>query len=639
MVKEKNKSLILCILLISFTLIAIPNAQAVAGESDSYLNFDGTAKYATAADSAALNTFNAISIEFWFKSSLATCSGNIVSKGVDYVVYCNSGRIAYAFQSASVGATGTDVRYQSTTRVAYLNVPQNEWHHFAITRAANTNSVTTYWDGQKVSDNQAADGASTYALKATADPLNIGARRNTTTYFSGGIDEVRISNVVRTQAEIQSDMNTWGIGSETGVVAYYDFNDISGSTLTDRVNGNNMSLVGAPTSSTIESKTTVGNDTVISFPRSYLTSQGGWKVPDGITKIESLVIAGGGAGGSRAGGGGGAGGYVATDRATLTYTPNQVQVITVGVGGIGQSDTLGGNGTNSMLGTVRTAIGGGGGGSASGVGNSLRNGQDGGSGGGAAVQHTTGLVYGNSIQYSTTGYGVGYYGALALGANFYPGGGGGGAGGYASPAAASSATDWSAGGAGLSNSITGSAVCYATGGGGGLGQLNLSGAYSLASAGGNCGGSANPNNGRGMYGKAQAQWGLGNTGAGGGGTGFDDYTSGDIPGGHGGSGIIILRYTSTLTSSFTGQVSGIYRTASSMSVTTNIGAKVTFYANGKRIAGCIAIKTVNLVATCNWKPSSRGQLNITATSTPLFAGGVAVTSTSLMSVGRRTESR
>jgi hypothetical protein len=636
-----SKALVVALLASSTTLIS-PPAFAAAGEFDTYMDLDGTTRYATVASNSAIGTFNAISIEFWFKSTIATCSGNIVAKGVDYAVYCTSGVLAFAFKGNGT-VTGTNIRYSVASGSTPLTVPQDEWHHFAITRAANSNTATIYWDGQILNNNQVADGAGTSALANSGEVLNIGARRNIATFFTGAIDEVRISNVVRTQSEIQSDMTRWGIGSETGVVAYYDFNDISGSTLVDQVGSSDMSIVGSPTISRIDSTQQVGSDTIVKFPRSYLTSQGGWKVPTGVTKMESLVVAGGGGGGSRAGGGGGAGGYVATAINTLTFTPGAVETITVGQGGVGQNDTRGSNGLNSALGNRRIAIGGGSGGSANGADNVLRNGAAGGSGGGAAYQAVSGMAAGSTNQNSTYGYGLGNNGALALGANYFQGGGGGGSSSAAIVAAGTTINDWSDGGNGTANSITGSSVCYATGGGGGMGLTNAGGVGNalLKSNGGNCGTGANPNKGRGTYGKIIAQWGAANSGAGGGGTGWDDsVATSDLPGGSGGSGIIVLRYVSTLSATLTGPATATYRQSSTISLTSTINAKVTFFANGKKIPGCTNLLTDNsLVASCGWKPANRGQVIVSATITPLMVG-ISAQSKSLTSfVTNRTGAR
>lgn len=47
----------------------------------------------------------------------------------------------------------------------------------------------------------------------------------------------------------------------------------------------------------------------------------------------------------------------------------------------------------------------------------------------------------------------------------------------------------------------------------------------------------------------------------------------------------------------------------------NVGT-VTFFLNGKRVPGCVAIKVQTLTASCNWKPSVQGSFRLTATLIP-----------------------
>ena len=65
-------------------------------------------------------------------------------------------------------------------------------------------------------------------------------------YFSGNINDVTIWNLALTQQEIQSYMTTPPAGSETGLVGYWNFNEGTGTTLTDQTsNGNNGTIYGA----------------------------------------------------------------------------------------------------------------------------------------------------------------------------------------------------------------------------------------------------------------------------------------------------------------------------------------------------------------------------------------------------------
>lgn len=73
-------------------------------------------------------------------------------------------------------------------------------------------------------------------------------------------------------------------------------------------------------------------------------------------------------------------------------------------------------------------------------------------------------------------------------------------------------------------------------------------------------------------------------------------------------------------------------------------SKVTFYASGKRIAGCISKATTGssptFTATCSWKPTTRGAATLLATATSLDVGLSSATSSRLnVSVISRTTTR
>jgi hypothetical protein len=302
-------------------------SHAVEFEADTVFVSDGTAEFAAAGNSTALRTFNAITIEVWIKPAV-TCVGNIVAKLYDYALYCSVGEISYAFAGTSTSWVGV------TTGAA---IPTNEWHHIAITRAASTNVAKFYLDGQLVYTGT-ADNAGTSAIKNSSNSyLNIGARGQSSTYFNGSIDEVRIFNAARTEAQIESDMHTWGHLGLSSVVGYYDFNSVSGTTIENKSYSpdanSNLTITGSIAFSALETTTSIGDQRVTTFPRSYLTSIGGWLPPSGVSTTRALVIAGGGGGGYDEGGGGGAGGFI--DNSALNFAEDTPLQISVGQGGFG----------------------------------------------------------------------------------------------------------------------------------------------------------------------------------------------------------------------------------------------------------------------------------------------------------------
>lgn len=237
--------------------------------------------------------------------------------------------------------------------------------------------------------------------------------------------------------------------------------------------------------------------------------------------IEHLIVAGGGGGGSRHGGGGGAGGLITNvGSATSRAASGTPYPIVVGSGGDGTPQhtnvspvtalpTAGGSSSAFGL----TATGGG-------RGSSPANGSggDGGSGGGSSPRLAAATVGAGTAGQGNDG------GTGRDGTGNWAGGGGGGAG-----AAGGSVTlgtmVGAAGGAGVSNSITGTALSYA-GGGGGAGANG-------GGSGGSGGGGAGSSSGAGSNGTA-------NTGGGGGSGNFSDATN--FKGGDGGSGVVVLRY-------------------------------------------------------------------------------------------------
>ncbi len=83
----------------------------------------------------------------------------------------------------------------------------------------------------------------------TTDPFKIGVRHSVThdpIYFDGLLDELRIWDIALNATQVESNYNISLNGDETGLVAYWKFNEGTGSTLYDStINSNNGSIYGA----------------------------------------------------------------------------------------------------------------------------------------------------------------------------------------------------------------------------------------------------------------------------------------------------------------------------------------------------------------------------------------------------------
>jgi len=67
-----------------------------------------------------------------------------------------------------------------------------------------------------------------------------------------------------------------------------------------------------------------------------------------------------------------------------------------------------------------------------------------------------------------------------------------------------------------------------------------------------------------------------------------------------------------------------FRTAIVITATVSVASKISFNSNGKVLPGCKNKLTTgsgsSFTATCSWRPSNRGDVSLTASSTPTGAG-------------------
>ncbi len=339
------------------------------------------------------------------------------------------------------------------------------------------------------------------------------------------------------------------------------FEDASGISAGNSTNGARNSSgkyysgAVAPSGGTV---TTYGSYTVHSFLDTGNTNF----VVGSAGNVDVLVVGGGGGGGTYSGGGGGAGGFRTSASHAVTA---QTYAVTVGAGGGGGTYNAPGdpsgwyeqgeNGGNSVFDTITSAGGGGGMGYGDSGSSDTYGGRDGGSGGGGGT--TTGAsdtITGGDGNTPSTSPAQGSDGGTGDFRNYpgspgnWYGGGGGGGGASAVGVNVQSMTNRNyggTGGAGTANDYrTGASVTYAGGGGGAGGDQYGSGYGPPASGGTGGGGTSQPHDAayNGTYVPAAA--GTANTGGGGGGGPGANW------GGYGGSGIVVVRYTTGDLSSY-----------------------------------------------------------------------------------------
>ena len=305
----------------------------------------------------------------------------------------------------------------------------------------------------------------------------------------------------------------------SSVVVLYAFND--GNTASAQGSGGALSATGilTVTITAVNDAPTVSGFAPVAGVDSFSTvGAATWSVPSGVTSVEVLVVAGGGAGGADVGGGGGGGQVISSS--SVSVTGGQTASITIGAGGArgaayNQYGLKGGDSSFAIGATTLTAVGGSGG---AGRGPSYAGGIGFNGGGGSFDFAAATSFSGGNAGGASVGGGTGANGN----------GGGGGAGGAGVAGLNSKAGD---GGPGVSSSISGTLTSYGGGGGGSFYNINSSTVNGLGVDGG----------GNGGYGNVFGVDGVAGRGGGGGG---GPSTSSSGNNGVGGSGIVILRYSS-----------------------------------------------------------------------------------------------
>jgi hypothetical protein len=177
-----------------------------AGEPQNGLNFDGT------NDTVQLPVMNlsgdAITIEYWFKGTVNQSAVRQQS-GADYIIAGWGGKHALSNDGGTASGIATG------------NPTDGLWHHLAFTWQRSTvNGFVSYLDGVLVAQRD----SSATALPNIAANVYVGSLSGSSEFAAGTLDEIRIWNVARSQAQIQANMRLEVDPASTGLLAYYRCN-------------------------------------------------------------------------------------------------------------------------------------------------------------------------------------------------------------------------------------------------------------------------------------------------------------------------------------------------------------------------------------------------------------------------------
>ncbi len=224
---------------------------------------DGETGYVEVPYAKSLNLDKALTIEAWVKveprpsrscpvwpycNMMAIVSqSNETSSVGNYVLAVEQGLPLFGFEPDSVG----DILFRADTQI------DDGWHHLAVVHTFGQAAGTQlYLDGEPITARWSpGSDPNEPAFPNTRQPYLIGyitsvndvADRYTNGPFQGLLDEVRIWNIARTEAEINATMKTELTGSEEGLVGYWKFNEPAGAAMAHDAspNGNDGALRGS----------------------------------------------------------------------------------------------------------------------------------------------------------------------------------------------------------------------------------------------------------------------------------------------------------------------------------------------------------------------------------------------------------
>jgi hypothetical protein len=206
-----------------------------------HLNFDGVNDFVVSTNAITNNTENQ-TYQAWFRiPSIPANNDRILQRGNDGTGGWSLQIDVNAAGRLSAGISATPDTFITGTTV----LTPNTWYQATFV-FENNNSLRLYLNGNL----EASIAIGNRTLRNSDNRLRIGVGNLASEHFNGDIDEVRVWNKVLNATDILNTMNCELQATETGLVAYYKFNQgndsVNNSTVTSLLdssgNANNGTL-------------------------------------------------------------------------------------------------------------------------------------------------------------------------------------------------------------------------------------------------------------------------------------------------------------------------------------------------------------------------------------------------------------
>ncbi|MBK6483772.1 MAG: T9SS type A sorting domain-containing protein [Chitinophagaceae bacterium] len=202
-------------------------------EINNALDFDGVDDYVLTPGTFGGPAWKELTVEAWVYCDAIT----------DYfqAVYGSNEWPEGTWVHLQMESGGNNAIFSNKGWIGLPIIPQTAgvWKHVAL--VAKSGDSRIYENGIQLG----ATVTTQFQYILASNTINIGRGYNSVRHMNGKIDELRVWNVARTQAEIQANMNVKICGNTSGLFAYYPFDqgisgaDNSGLVIADDLSDNN----------------------------------------------------------------------------------------------------------------------------------------------------------------------------------------------------------------------------------------------------------------------------------------------------------------------------------------------------------------------------------------------------------------
>lgn len=238
----------------------------------------------TIPNASQLNPTTSITLEAWINAdSWGPNSWNNTIIGKDSWTTVD-GESGYALRCGANGTLsfnfGTNPMWREAVSPAIMSA--GKWYHVAGT--FDGTMIMVYINGEMV-------GSQPYSgtMAPNSNQLLIGnlPEPSQNRYFDGKIDEVRVWNVARTQAQIRESMCKKLAGTETGLVAYYRLDEVTGVLAADATTNANDGTTNSFVPVREFSNAPLGDDSKYLYASTWSGQTVSLSHPDG----DSIIVA------------------------------------------------------------------------------------------------------------------------------------------------------------------------------------------------------------------------------------------------------------------------------------------------------------------------------------------------------------